>query len=85
MNAKTPDPVPGFSYSRATRRPANLQAGWWKLRPKAVFFKLQPPLTEPTLEASRPLPDFSAAGITAVFEAGIATMPTEAGMDGYQN
>ncbi len=30
------------------------------------------------------LPNFSAAGITAVFEAGIATMPTETGYDGYQ-
>ena len=31
------------------------------------------------------LPKFSAAGITAVFDAGISTMPTESGLDGYQN
>ncbi len=31
------------------------------------------------------LPKFSAAGITAVFDAGISTMPTEDGLDGYQS
>ena len=30
------------------------------------------------------LPKFAAAGITAAFDAGIATMPTECGLEGYQ-
>ena len=51
-----------------------------------MFFKLTPPSAEVAIDAMRlsMLPKFSAAGITAVFDAGIATMPTESGYDGYQ-
>ena len=86
VNAKTPDPVPGFSYFQ--RDPTTGEpTGWVVETPaeQAVLAKLTPPTPEAQLaETAELLPKFSAAGITAVFEAGIATMPTETGYDGYQ-
>ena len=87
VNASTPDPVPGFSWYQRDPK-TNEPTGWLVevAAMKAVFFKLQPPSIESTLDAMKTrLPDFPAAGITAVFEAGIVAIPTEAGMDGYQN
>ena len=50
-----------------------------------MLAKLTPPTPEAQIaETAELLPKFSAAGITAVFEAGIATMPAETGYDGYQ-
>jgi predicted amidohydrolase YtcJ len=87
VNAKTPDPVPGFSFF--ARNPKTGEPTGWVVEGPAeqsVFFKLQPPSSELAIAAmTEMLPKFSAAGITAVFDAGISTMPTEDGLDGYQN
>lgn len=87
VNAKTPDPVPGFSFFARDPKTGE-PTGWVVEGPAeiAVFFKLQPPSAELAIAAlTEMLPKFSAAGITAVFDAGISTMPTESGLDGYQN
>ena len=86
VNAKTPDPVPGFSYFQRDPKTGE-PTGWVVETPaeQAVLAKLTPPTPEAQIaETAELLPKFSAAGITAVFEAGIATMPTETGYDGYQ-
>ncbi len=86
VNAKTADPVPGFSYFQRDARSGE-PTGWVVETPaeQAVLAKLTPPTPEAQIaETAELLPKFSAAGITAVFEAGIATMPTETGYDGYQ-
>ena len=87
VNAKSPDPVPGFSFFARDPKTGE-PTGWVVEGPaeQAVFFKLQPPSAELAIAAmTEMLPKFSAAGITAVFDAGISTMPTEDGLDGYQN
>lgn len=87
VNAKAPDPVPGFSYY--ARDPKSGEATGWLVEgpaETAVLFKLQPPSAELAIAALKEmLPNFSAAGITAVFDAGISTMSTEDGLNGYQN
>ncbi len=86
VNAKTPDPVPGFSYFQRDPKTGE-PTGWVVETPaeQAVLAKLTPPTPAAQIaETAELLPKLSAAGITAVFEAGIATMPTEAGYDGYQ-
>ena len=86
VNAKTPEPVPGFSYFQRDPKTGE-PTGWVVETPaeQAVLAKLTPPTPEAQIaETAELLPKFSAAGITAVFEAGIATMPTETGYDGYQ-
>ena len=86
VNAKTPDPVPGFSFYQ--RDPKTGEATGWLVEgpaEQAVLFKLQPPSEDAVISAmSEMLPKFSAAGITAVFDAGIVTMPTEKGFDAFQ-
>ncbi len=87
VNAKAPDPVPGFSFFARDPKTGE-PTGWVVEGPaeQAVFFKLQPPSAELAIAAlTEMLPKFSAAGITAVFDAGISTMATEDGLDGYQN
>ncbi len=87
VNAKTPDPVPGFSFFMRDPKTGE-PTGWVVEGPaeQAVFFKLQPPSAKLAIAAlTEMLPKFSAAGITAVFDAGISTMSTEDGLDGYQN
>ena len=86
VNAKTPDPAPGFSYFQRDPKTGE-PTGWVVETPaeQAVLAKLTPPTVEAQIaEMAELLPKLSAAGITAVFEAGIATMPAEAGYDGYQ-
>ena len=86
IDAKTPDPLPGFSiYQRDPK--TGEPTGWLVETPaeQAVLAKLTPPTPEAQMAATAELlPQLSAVGITAVFEAGIATMPTETGYDGYQ-
>ncbi|MGB2628036.1 MAG: amidohydrolase [Candidatus Acidiferrum sp.] len=87
VNAKAPDPVPGFSFFMRDPKTGE-PTGWVVEGPaeQAVFFKLQPPSSKLAIAAlTEMLPKFSAAGITAVFDAGISTMSTEDGLDGYQN
>lgn len=86
VNAKTPDPAPGFSWFQRDPK-TNEPTGWLVEVPavQAVFYKLSQPSVESTLQAMQnKLPDFSAAGITAVFDAGIITMPLDSGLAGYQ-
>ncbi len=86
VSAKTPDPVPGFSFFQRDPK-TNEPTGWLVegVAEQQVFFKLAPPSDEAAIDAMREqMANFSAAGITAVFDAGIATMPTESGYDGYQ-
>jgi predicted amidohydrolase YtcJ len=86
VNAKTPDPVPGFSFYQRDAKTGE-PTGWLVEGPaeQAVLFKLQPPSEDAVISAmTERLPDFSAAGITAVFDAGIVTMPTESAFDAYQ-
>jgi len=86
VNAKTQDPVPGFSYFQRDPKTGE-PTGWVVETPaeQAVLAKLSPPTPEAQIAATAELlPKFSAAGITSVFDAGIATMPTETGFDGYQ-
>jgi predicted amidohydrolase YtcJ len=86
VNAKTPDPAPGFSIYQ--RDPKTGEPTGWLVEPpamQAVLFKIEPPTVEVTLKkAEEKLADFSAAGITALFDAGIVTMPFEKGFEGYQ-
>ena len=86
VNAQTPDPVPGFSiYQRDPQ--TGEPTGWLVEGPaeQAVLFKLESPSPDAAIAAmAELLPQFSAAGITAVFDAGITLMPPENGLDGYQ-
>jgi len=86
INAKTPDPVPGVSYFQ--RDPQTGELTGWVVETAAeqlILAKLAPPTPEAQIAATaEQLPKFAAAGITAAFDAGIGTMPTERGLQGYQ-
>lgn len=86
IDAKHPDPVPEISYYQ--RDPGtNEPTGWVveTLAEQEVLAKLDPPTPEAVFDAVVDrLPDFSAAGITALWDAGIGAVPAETGMDGYQ-
>lgn len=86
IDAKHPDPVPDISYYQRDPK-TNEPTGWVveTLAEQEVIAKLEPPTPEAVLQAMTDrLPDFSAVGITSLFDAGIAVLPTETGMDGYQ-
>jgi len=86
IDAKHPDPVPEISYYQ--RDPGtNEPTGWVveTLAEQEVLARLDPPTPEAVFNAVVDrLPDFSAAGITALWDAGIGAVPAETGMDGYQ-
>ena len=86
VNAKTPDPAPGVSYFQ--RDPKTSEPTGWVVETPAeqeILAKLDPPTQGAMNEATaEQLPKFAAAGITAAFDAGIATMPTERGLEFYQ-
>jgi|GEM_PF-20008 len=85
IDAKHPDPLPGFSYYQ--RNPnTNEPTGWVveTLAEQEILAKLDPPSPEAlTSSLMEILPRFSEAGITAVWDAGVGVMPTEKGLDGY--
>ena len=86
VNAKTPDPVPGVSYYQRDPK-TNEPTGWVveTLAEQDVLAKLDPPTPEAVIAAmTEELPKFAAAGITAAFDAGIAIIPTERGLEAYQ-
>jgi predicted amidohydrolase YtcJ len=86
VDAKTPDPVPGFSYFQRDPR-TNEPTGWLVELPAqmSVFFKLSPPGAETVAAGMKSmLPQIAASGITAAFDAGIMVMPTDAGLELYQ-
>ncbi len=86
INANTPDPAPGVSYFQRDPK-TNEPTGWVveTIAEQQVLAKLNPPTPEAVIAATaEQLPKFAAAGITAAFDAGIAVMPTEFGLEGYQ-
>ena len=86
IDAKTPDPVPGVSYFQ--RDPKTGEPTGWvveTLAEQQVLAKLAPPTLEAVNAATAGLmPKLAAAGITAAFDAGIGSMPTERGLEAYQ-
>ncbi len=87
VNARTPDPAPGFSWFQRDPKTGE-PTGWLVEVPagQAVLSKLQTVDENAVISAmTQRLPEFSAAGITAVFDAGIPLMPTPLGMQAYQD
>jgi predicted amidohydrolase YtcJ len=85
VNAKTPNPVPGFSFYQRDAKTGE-PTGWLVEVPAAisVFYKLQPPSNESTIKAfTELLPKFSAVGITSVFDAGMPALDTDVGYATY--
>jgi predicted amidohydrolase YtcJ len=86
VDAKTPDPAPGVSYFQ--RDPKTGEPTGWvveTLAEQQVLAKLNPPTAEAVMAATgEHLQKFAAAGVTAAWDAGIATLPTERGLAGYQ-
>ena len=86
INSKSPDPLPNLSYFQ--RDPKTGEPTGWvveTLAEQEILAKLEPPTPEAVNAAvAEQLPKFAAAGITAAFDAGIAIMPTERGLEGYQ-
>lgn len=86
VTAQTPDPAPGFSFFQRDPK-TNEPTGWLVEGPAElqVFKKLDTQSIEGAVLAMQDLMAvFASTGITAGFDAGIATIPTEAGFDGYQ-
>ncbi len=86
IDANTPDPAPGVSFFQRDPK-TNEPTGWVveTLAEQQVLAKLNPPTPEAVMSATGEfLKKFAAAGITALWDAGIATIPTEAGLKGYQ-
>lgn len=87
ITAKTKDPVPAFSTFARDPKTGEL-TGWLVEGPAMlqVFFKLDPPTTEAVLAAmAEQLPKCSAAGLTAVFDAGMQMLANaDLGFQGYQ-
>ncbi len=86
INAKAPDPVPGFSYFQ--RDPKTSEPTGFVVETRAcqeILAKLDPPTPDVVNAATAELlPGFAATGITSAFDAGIGVMPTEFGLEGYQ-
>jgi len=84
INAKTPDPAPGVSYFQ--RDPKTGEPTDWvveTLAEQQLLAKLNPPTPEAVVSATGDfLKKFAEAGVTALWDAGIATMPTEGGLAG---
>lgn len=86
IDAKTPDPAPGVSFFQRDPK-TNEPTGWVveTLAEQMVMAKLNPPTPEAVIAAAaEKFQEFAASGITAVFDAGMGTIPTEQGLAGYQ-
>ena len=86
INAGTPDPAPGVSFFQRDLK-TNEPTGWVVETPaeQLVLAKLNPPTPKAVMGAVADiLPKFAAAGITSAWDAGIGTIPTELGLEGYQ-
>lgn len=86
VDAKTPDPAPGVSFFQ--RDPQTGEPTGWvveTLAEQQVLAKLNPPTPEAVIAAAaEKFQEFAAAGITAAFDAGMGTVPTDRGLEGYQ-
>lgn len=86
VTPSTPDPEYPFSYFKRDEKTGEL-TGWLVEVPAEHLVKNKIDPTTPASAASalkRQMPLFSAAGITAVFDAGVLVVPTEDGLDIYQ-
>jgi len=86
INAKTPDPAPGVSFFQRDPK-TNEPTGWVveTLAEQMVMAKLNPPTPEAVIAAAaEKFQEFAAAGITAAWDAGMGTIPTDRGLAGYQ-
>lgn len=86
IDAKTPDPAPGLSYFQRDPK-TNEPTGWVveTIAEQIMFAKLDPPTHEAVMAATaEKLQEFANAGITALWDAGMATIPTERGLAGLQ-
>jgi len=86
VTPSTPDPAYPFSYFKRNEKTGEL-TGWLVEVPAEHLVKNAIDPTNPVSAASalkRQMPLFSAAGITAVFDAGVLVVPTEDGLDIYQ-
>ena len=86
IDAKHPDPVPNISYYQRDPK-TNEPTGWVveTIAEQEVLAKLDPPTPEAVFNALvERLPDFSANGITALWDAGVGVIKTEVGLEGYQ-
>ena len=86
LDAMNPDPAPGISYVQRDPK-TNEPTGWVveTIAEQMILTKLEPPTPQAVNAATAgQLPKFAAAGITAAFDAGIGVMPTELGLEGYQ-
>lgn len=86
IDAKTPDPAPGLSYFQRDPK-TNEPTGWVveTIAEQIMFAKLDPPTPEAVMAATaEKLQEFANAGITALWDAGMATIPTERGLEGLQ-
>ena len=86
IDAKHPDPAPGVSFFQRDPK-SNEPTGWVveTLAEQEVLARLSPPTPEAVIAAAADkFQEFSAAGITALCDAGIGTIPTERGLAGYQ-
>jgi predicted amidohydrolase YtcJ len=82
----TPDPEYPFSYFKRDEKTGEL-TGWLVEVPAELAVKNKLEETTPATAFNalkRQIPLFSAAGITAVFDAGVLVVPTEEGLDLYQ-
>jgi predicted amidohydrolase YtcJ len=86
VDAKHPDPAPGVSYFQ--RDPKTNEPTGWVVEIAAeqeILAKLAPPTVNAVIEAAAArFPEFAAAGITALWDAGIGSIPTDLGIAGYQ-
>ena len=86
VTPSTPDPEPSFSYFKRDEKTGEL-TGWLVEVPAELAVKNKLEETTPASAFNalkRQLPLFSAAGITAVFDAGVLVVPTEVGLEIYQ-
>lgn len=86
VTPSTPDPEYPFSYFKRDEKTGEL-TGWLVEVPAELLVKNKLDPTTPTSALNalkRQMPLFSAAGITAVFDAGVLVVPTEDGLDIYQ-
>jgi len=86
VTPSTPDPEYPFSYFKRDEKTGEL-TGWLVEVPAEIMVKNKLDETTPASALNalkRQLPLFSAAGITAVFDAGVLVVPTEDGLGIYQ-
>jgi predicted amidohydrolase YtcJ len=86
VDAKHPDPMPGVSFYQRDAK-TNEPTGWVVETPaeQELLNKIEPLSPDLVINAVEEfMPRFSAAGITAAFDAGVGVMPTENAFKEFQ-